>query len=121
MVYISYLSSRSFTVNAAGLASNPYTLTYHVPQGSVLGPLLSILYTYPLSKLISSSSAVHHFYANDTQLFISSKAETWSWVWGGRVKDDRRGAQRRAGGECKIGQNAHSLLVLRQQNHLILN
>ena len=71
MVYISYLSSRSFTVNAAGLSSNPHTLTCGVPEGSVLGPLLFILYTSPLSKLISSSSAVHHLYADDTQLFIS--------------------------------------------------
>src|SRR6218665_1925990 len=67
----SYLSSRSFTVNAAGYTYNPQTLTCGVPQGSVLGPLLFILYTVPLSKLIPASSAVHHLCADDTQLFIS--------------------------------------------------
>src|SRR6218665_2106712 len=30
-----------------------------------------ILYTAPLSKLISASSIDHHLYADDTQLFIS--------------------------------------------------
>ena len=65
-----YLISRPFTVNVAGHTSNPQTLTCDVPQGFVLCPLLFILYTAPLSKLISSSSVDHHLYADDKQLLI---------------------------------------------------
>jgi len=49
-----------------------------VPQGSVLGPLLFILYTTPLSSLISDSSLGHHPFADDTHLFISFQAPEFS-------------------------------------------
>ncbi len=37
----------------------------------MLGPILFILYTTPLSTLLSNSPVNHHLYADDTQLFIS--------------------------------------------------
>ena len=74
----SYLSSRSFTVDINGIKSPPSKLLYSVPQGSVLGPLLFILYTTPLSSIISQSSVNHELYADDTQLFLSFSADTFS-------------------------------------------
>jgi len=49
-----------------------------VSQGSVLGPLLFILYSTPLSSLISDSSVGHHLFSDDTQLFISFRAPEFS-------------------------------------------
>ena len=48
----SYLSERQQTVSNSSYSSNPSTLRYGVPQGSVLGPILFLLYTQPLSQII---------------------------------------------------------------------
>ena len=69
--FTSYLSFRSFVVTISSVSSAHSSLSQGVPQGSVLGPLSFIIYTTPLSSLISDSSVGHHMYADDNQLFIS--------------------------------------------------
>ncbi len=75
----SYLLNCSFYVNIENSKSSVFQLRYGVPQGSVLGPLLFILYTTPLSTVISNSSANHHLYADDTQLLLSFSAADFSY------------------------------------------
>src|SRR6218665_1756367 len=72
------LSSRLFFVKASNHTSQPLPLSYVVPQGAVLGPLLFVLYTTPLSHLINPSSVDHLLYADDTQLFISFSPASFS-------------------------------------------
>jgi len=66
----SYLSSRCFRVKCKTDLSSWHILL-RCPQGFVLGPLLFVMYTTPLSTLIFSCSLNHHLYADDTQLCLS--------------------------------------------------
>jgi len=67
----SYLLSRCFRIKCNNNFSSLHTGLCGVPQGSVLGPKLFVMYTTSLSTLISSLSLNHHLYAYGTQLFLS--------------------------------------------------
>ena len=67
----SYLSNRNFKVTVNGSSSNTCCLTIGVPQGSILGPLLFIMYTKELEQIVSKYRFSIHLYADDTQVYFS--------------------------------------------------
>ena len=70
----SYLDERFQIVRIDGEKSKPALLQYGVPQGSVLGPKMYTMYTKPLGHQIRRHGLKYHFYADDTQLYASFKA-----------------------------------------------
>ena len=67
----SYLSNRHQFVTINGFDSTKSPMNFGVPQGSVLGPLLFLIYINDLNKAIRFS-IIHHF-ADDTNLLIVGK------------------------------------------------
>ena len=70
--FSSYLKDRKQTVSiGANSSSDPSVLHYGVPQGSVLGPILFIVYTLPIGDIARRYTIFIHIYADDTQLYIT--------------------------------------------------
>ena len=68
----SYLLDRSQTVCVKGASSKRSVLSFGVPQGSVLGPILFVLYASPVSDVISRHTMSHESFADDTQVHQSA-------------------------------------------------
>ena len=65
----SYLSDRTQSVLIGDARSDIEDLNIGVPQGSVLGPLLFLVYLLPLLAIMRRHGICYHGYADDTQIY----------------------------------------------------
>ena len=66
----SYLAGRTFAVGIKDVKSTIGYLLFGVPQGSILGPVLFVLYTKDLHKIATKHGLTIKLYADDSQLYI---------------------------------------------------
>ena len=71
----SYFENRRQQVLINDVKSDEVHLDCNVPQGSVLGPKFFLDYESPLGEIIRSHGVEAHFYADDTQLYLSFKPD----------------------------------------------
>ena len=69
----SYLSDHSQKVIVGNMKSDPVTLAFGVPQGSVLAPILFTLHTSTLDQISTRHGITHHFYADDQHIYHAFK------------------------------------------------
>ena len=68
----SYLTDRTQSICVNGVTSEPMPIQFGVPQGSVLGPLLFIMYINDLPHAVRVCNV--ELYADDTLPFFAGKA-----------------------------------------------
>ncbi len=80
LVYMfnTYLKGRTQCVQVDGIKSDLLGVGTGVPQGSVLGPLLFIIYINCLDVNIDNTR--FHFYANDTVIYCSAPTKQQAWL-----------------------------------------
>ena len=66
----SYLQERPFSVNLGKEYSNPGSLSCGVPQGSILGPLIFLMYVNDMARTVDSDLLP---YADDSCLIFRDK------------------------------------------------
>ena len=79
----SYLSCRSHYTEINGEKSDPLTVLYGVPQGSVLGPLLFLLYINDIANCSDLGTFI--LFADDTNIFVKGVTAEDAYLKGNKV------------------------------------
>ena len=70
----SYLSNRTQRCNVNGRLSTPHTITCGLPQGTILGPLLFLMYINDLPNCLQDASP--RMFPDDTNITLTAKTLT---------------------------------------------
>ena len=68
-----YLSDRVQSVRLESVISSPLKITYGVPQGSILGPILFLIYINDMSEALKKYFLIQ--FADDSQLVLSGSVD----------------------------------------------
>ena len=76
----SYLQGRSQYVSFNGTSSENLSVRYGIPQGSILGPLLFLLYMNDITNCFVDQDTNFVLYADDTNIFISGPSKEVTYL-----------------------------------------
>ena len=71
--FSSYLDNRHQSVLIDGEQSDPMTIAWGMPQGSVVGPEMFVAYSAPIEDIVNGHNLCSMSYADDTQLYVLIK------------------------------------------------
>ena len=121
-----FLSDRSFSVRTGPSLSSSSPMSSGVPQGSVLGPLLFLIYINDLPNIISVNTAM---YADDVTIWGTSAtavqsamdaAKKWSLDWSLPINDDKCVSMSFGGSSAHTFRASNSLPIPSAKQHKVL-